>query len=302
MAEDGFRGNVVIIGFGLLGTSLAMALKSKGVRVGGWTRREEVRNWAVENGVVDFTAAEASEVLSQADITVICLPIPYIIRFIQDHATHWKAGAIVTDVGSVKQVIVDAAETALQGTGVTFVGSHPMAGTEKSGPEHAFKELYDNSEVFVTRGAEAGQEAIQRVIGLWETIGAQVAVIDPAEHDSLVAYTSHIPHLLSLAMTGTVLDCNGDDGLKQLRYSGCATGFRDTSRITSSSPQMWREIIENNRDAVLEAAGKIEKKWKQLSELVAKGDFDQLEAEFARGKSLRDEWIKYKNETRNCGW
>ncbi len=302
MAEDGFRGNVVIVGFGLLGTSLAMALKSRGVRVGGWTRREEVRNWAMEKGIVDFTAAEASEVLAQADITVICLPIPHIISFIKNHAEHWKDGSIVTDVGSVKQVIVDAAETALQDTGVTFIGSHPMAGTEKSGPEHAFKELYDNSEVFVTRTAKVDQKAIQRVIGLWEAIGAEVAVVDPPEHDSLVAYTSHIPHLISLAMTGTVLDCNGNDELKHLRYSGCATGFRDTSRITSSSPQMWREIIENNRGAVLEAAARIEKKWRQLSELVENGDFDQLEAEFAQGKFLRDEWIKYKNDTRHCDW
>ncbi|MDD3119523.1 MAG: prephenate dehydrogenase/arogenate dehydrogenase family protein, partial [Victivallales bacterium] len=238
MAEDGFKTPVAVVGLGLLGTSLAMALKAKKIPVTGWTRRREIRNWAVAQQIITATADDVESVLGQAAITVICLPIPEIIAFVRDHAGAWRPGAVVTDIGSVKEVIVTAGEAELVPRGVHFVGSHPMAGTEKSGPEHAFPELYDNAEVFVTPTKQTDPAAVAAVRQLWELIGTSVVAIDPATHDNLVAHTSHISHLLALSLTEAVLDCREE--LRPLRYSGCATGFRDTSRIASSSPKMWR--------------------------------------------------------------
>ena len=291
---------VAIIGLGLLGASLGMALHDKPFKRLGWTRRPDVREWAVKESVVDGTAEDIRDVLSKADITVFCLPIPEIINYIERYAESWKPGSIVTDIGSVKEVIVNCGETNLLPHGVRFVGSHPMAGTEKSGPYAAFPELYNNAEVFVTNTPNTCSEALERVIEFWQSINTKTVRIGLREHDILVAHTSHISHVLALALTQAVLDCPEKE--QQLRYSGCATGFRDTSRITSSSPVMWREIIENNQPAVLESVREVEKRWQHIRQIIENKQYEQLQEEFAKGKKLRDDWIKYKNSTQKCNW
>ena len=291
---------VAVIGLGLLGGSLAMALNDSPYKTLGWTRRKEVRDEFMSEGIIDFTCDDVDKVLAEADLTVICLPVPRIMEFIRSHAKSWRAGAIVTDIGSVKEVIVNCGEMALEPVGVHFIGSHPMAGTEKSGPENAFPELYRNAEVFVTKTAASNPEALCEVKKMWESIGTSVVELGVREHDVLVGHTSHISHILALALTQTVLDCKPEE--VDARYSGCATGFKDTSRIASSSPLMWREIIENNQPAVLEVAREFEKRWHHLVEIIEKSDFDALEKEFSRGKELRDGWIKYKNSKHNCNW
>ena len=287
--------NVAIIGLGLLGASLGMALKQSQLHRLGWGRRSEVRNWCLEHDVIDSSAENVEDVIRQADLTVICLPIPAIIDFIKRYKQCFKPGSIVTDIGSDKGVIVSAGEAMLLPYGVHFVGSHPMAGTEKSGCQAAFPELYDNAEVFVTVTNNSCPEAVTAVESFWKQLKiAQVRRISPTVHDSLVAHTSHIEHLMALALTLAVLECDSDDE-EALRYSGCATGFRDTSRIASSSPVMWREIIENNQAAVVEAARKCENIYHEIVTSIESGDFDRFEALFARGKELRDQWICYKN-------
>ena len=286
--------NVAIIGFGLLGASLGMALRGKEYRRLGWTRRGEVRQWAVDNDVVDETNDDLKEVLGKADLTILCLPIPRIMEFIETYAEAWRPGSVVTDIGSVKEVIVNCGEKYLAPLGVDFIGSHPMAGTEKSGPDAAFKELYANAEVFVTRTAESSDKAIDHVKDLWHAIDTKVVEIELREHDNLVAHTSHISHILALALTEAVLDCKPER--LALRYSGCATGFRDTSRITSSSPSMWREIIENNQPAVCEVLDEFARRYQNLSDIIKSKDYDKLEAEFGKGKKLRDAWIEYKQK------
>ena len=294
--------NVAVIGLGLLGGSLAMALKDKEqYNCIGWTRSKKVREWAIDNGIVDYTCDDLIDVLKNADITVLCLPIPIIMDFIEENANFFKKGSIVTDIGSVKEVIVECGEKILNPLGVNFIGSHPMAGTEKSGPEAAFKELYDHAEVFVTKTENSSAEAIKEVAQMWKCINTSVVEIGVREHDILVAHTSHISHILALSLTEAVLDCE-DDNTKKRRFSGCATGFRDTSRIASSSSKMWREIIEHNQSAVLETVIEFEKRWVNIREIIKNKDFDALEAEFAKGKELRDSWIKYKNENHNCDW
>jgi prephenate dehydrogenase len=175
-----------------------------------------------------------------------------------------------------------------------------MAGTEKSGPESAFPELYDNAEVFVATTNNSNLEAVNKVIKFWESINTSVVKIDSDKHDILVAHTSHVAHLLALALTQTVLDCPADE--LKLRYTGCATGFRDSSRISSSSPTMWREIIENNHSAVLDTVKEVEKRLQHLRRIIESNNFDQLEKEFLLGKKLRDNWIKYKKQKNHCNW
>ena len=285
--------NIAIIGLGLLGASLGMALRGGAYRRLGWTRRGEVRSWALENDVIDETCDDIKEVLAKADLTILCLPIPRIMEYLETYADCWKPGAVVSDIGSVKEVIVNCGEKFLTPNGVHFVGGHPMAGTENSGPDAAFKELYAKAEVFVTKTPDSSADAIHCVKKLWESIGTKVLELGVSEHDNLVAHTSHISHIMALALTEAVLDC--DPETLALRYSGCATGFRDTSRITSSSPSMWREIIENNQTAVLEVVKELGKRYTNLGKIIEDRDYDKLESEFAKGKKLRDAWMEYKN-------
>ena len=286
--------NVAIIGLGLLGASLGMALRGGKYRRLGWTRRSEVRAWALENNVIDETCDDIKELLGKADLTILCLPIPQISQYIETYADCWKEGAIVSDIASVKEVIVDCGEKLLLPRGINFVGAHPMAGTEKSGPSAAFESLYSKAEVFICRTDNTNETAFDLLAEFWETVDTKVVPIGLREHDNLVAHTSHISHILALALTEAVLDC--DEATLALRYSGCATGFKDTSRITSSSPLMWREIIENNQVAVLEVLDEFEKRYSKLSKIIENKEYDKLEAEFSKGKELRDAWVEYKNE------
>ncbi len=297
---------VALIGLGLLGASLGMALKKSGVRRLGWSRKSETRNWCLEHGVIDESSDNVAELLQKADITVLCLPIPVIIGFIREHASEFKKNSIVTDIGSDKGVIVTAGEEALTPYGVHFIGSHPMAGTEKNGCHAAFAELYDNSEIFVTHTPASNAGALTQVEQFWKLLNiAKVRLITPDVHDELVAHTSHISHLLALALTLSVLDCRTSEE-EALRYTGCATGFRDTSRIVSSSPVMWREIIENNQQSVVAAARKCESIYHDIVTAIEDSDFDRFEKLFARGKELRDNWMDYKQQQKaqlksNCG-
>jgi prephenate dehydrogenase len=286
--------NIAIIGFGLLGASLGMALRGRAYHRLGWTRRSEIRGWALENDIIDETCEDIKEVLAKADLTILCLPIPRIMEYIETYADCWKTGAVVSDIGSVKEIIVNCGEKFLTPHGVNFVGGHPMAGTENSGPHAAFEKLYAKAEVFVTKTDNTSIEALKYVKEFWESIGTKVVETTLREHDSLVAHTSHLSHIMALALTETALDC--DPETLALRYSGCATGFRDTSRITSSSPAMWREIIENNQTAVLEVLDEFGKYYNNLSEIIKNKDYDKLESEFSKGKKLRDAWMEYKKK------
>ncbi len=282
--------NAAIVGIGLLGSSLGMALKNSGYLRSGWTRRPAVTQWALEHDVIDRGYSTPEEVFSEADILILCVPIPQIIEYAERYSRFMKPGAILTDIGSVKTVIEDAAVSAH----ARYVGGHPMAGTEKTGPENGFPTLYANADVFIVPPAHAEEEDVMEVERLWRSIGTKNTRIDAAPHDDLVAHTSHLTHIVASALTLSTLDVEAESK-KQLRFSGSATGFRDTSRIASSSPQMWREIIEHNTPAVIASLHTFAERFDAMAELIRRGDFDGFEREFARGKELRDQWMKYKN-------
>ncbi len=284
---------VAVIGLGLLGTSLAMALKTSGkYMISGWTRRKEIRENLLNRNILDVTSNNVREVISLADITVLCLPVPEIIKFCRKYASAWTPGAIVTDVGSVKQVIVEAAEPALQKHGVEFIGGHPMAGTEQSGPEAAFTTLFDNATVFLTPTKNTSDRAVTEVEQLWKAVNANTYIMNVLEHDKAMAETSHLSHLAAWGLTlSTLADERKNPGDN---WRACASGFRDVTRIASSSPRMWREIIESNRSAVLDSMKKFRKEWDSLTQAVESGDFSQLQNAFTLGRACREKWLNFR--------
>lgn len=288
---------IAVIGLGLLGGSFGLALKNKGFFRIGWARRPEIREAALAAGAVDEAAETAEDAVSRADITVFALPIPQIMRYLELCAPFFRPGSLVTDMGSVKGVICRRAEEVLTPRGIVFTGSHPMAGTEKSGFENAFPELYGNADAFLTPCSLTQESHLRELEELWKAVGIRKTVrIDPASHDDLVAHTSHVLHIVASALSLTILE-SADPEEKARRFAGCATGFRDTSRIASSNPAMWREIIENNTPANLTALKNFEEKLRFLRKMIEKGDYDGFEREFARGKTLRDSWVAYKART-----
>jgi prephenate dehydrogenase len=285
---------VAVIGLGLLGGSLGLALGRCGIRRIGWARRAETRKKAEETGAVDAAYSDLEQALREADTAVLALPIPVIIDFLPVCAKVCRKGAVVTDIGSIRAGIVSRAEEVFtSGDGPFFVGSHPMAGTEKSGLAAAFPELYDNADVFITPVKDANEGAVKQVEEMWQKLSCHTSRLDARSHDLLVARTSHALHVVASALSLDILGSGGEEE-KILRFRGCATGFKDTSRISSSSPRMWREIVESNQPAVLEALEGFERELDRLKNLIARGDFDGFEREFARGKALRDSWLEYK--------
>ena len=286
--------NIAVAGLGLLGGSLGLALAEKNVNRIGWARREETRAAALAKGAVDEVYADLEEVLRRADVVFLALPIPVILEYLPLCAACCRPGAVVTDIGSIKSEIISCADRIFTNPeGPYFIGSHPMAGTEKSGIDAAFPELYNNADVFITYAGNASENAMSELEKIWQSISCHTTRIDAQKHDQLVAETSHALHVVASALSLSILD-HTDEAEKLARFRGCATGFKDTSRIASSSPQMWREIVEHNTPAVLAALEEFEKSLDHFKTLIQAGDFDGFEKEFSQGKALRDSWLKYK--------
>lgn len=284
---------VGIIGLGLLGTSLGIALRGRDdIRRIGWTRNTENLRRAVEDDVIDTPAETVEALVRESDIAILCVPVTEIVRLLPILAPLGRKGTILTDVGSAKGLIMRAAEETFKNVGGTFIGSHPMAGTEYSGYDAGISDLYVNAPVFVTPTQRATDEEVAKLCGFWRSIGAQTTIIDPAFHDRIVAHTSHISHLIATTLARTVLDCPEDE--KFFWYDGSAGGFRDTTRIASSSPSMWRTIIEQNRTEVLHAMSHFEEKWHELKSMIESGNFDAFETAFAEGRDKRDAWLEYR--------
>lgn len=278
---------IAVIGLGMLGCSLCASLEGSCIRL-GWSRRPEIGQWARENGLIDECCPTVEDALTKADIAVLCLPVPVIMEFLRRYAGPMRK-TLVTDIGSVKGCIEKAAIE----NGVRFVGSHPMAGTEKSGPESLVRGIYAGAAVFIVPPENTPETDIVQVESLWKKVQAKPRRLKAEEHDLLVACTSHVPHIISSALALSVLDVPAPD--RDLRFAGCASGFRDTVRVAASSPKMWREILSHNQKAVLEAMTIYEERCARMKEMIVKGNFDEFEREFGRGKELIEAWRSYRN-------
>lgn len=285
---------IAIIGLGQLGGSLAMRLTELGARsVFGIARREESLKDAVRMDIIEAGSTDPAEVLPVADIAFICLPVDASIAFVKEHLSLFRTGSIVTDVGSVKKVFVDELRQPLHDHGTYFIGGHPMAGTEKAGLEAADAGLYKDKIVFLTPTPDDESEAINMVIEFWREIGGIPIELDAGEHDRVVAYASHMPHLLSALIAKVTL---GSDN--EAHGMACATGFRDITRVASGSIDMWREISTSNRQAIGEALDVCMTELEQLRKHIEAGDGDAIAEFLALAKNSRDQWLATEGKNR----
>lgn len=277
---------VAIVGLGLLGASLGLRLRRRSdVHVLGWARRRESVDDALQRGMIDAGSTAADDVLSAADLTVICVPPEPTVEFVQTHADSWRHGTVVTDVGSTKQQIVRSCRNCLGPLGVHFVGSHPMAGSEQSGLDHASADLYEGAVVFVTDVPGDDPDAVQTVTEFWLGLGCVPHRIGPAEHDGLTSRTSHVLHLLAAAASNTCLSREEEALL------GGAGALRDMTRIAGSSPDMWLQIVRQNRSNVLARLSEVSDEIDRLRQLVGSEDWASLDAYLTEARTKRRRWF-----------
>ncbi len=279
---------ITIVGVGLLGGSLGRALRERklAARVIGCVRRsgsiaECRRARAVDVAMLDFADGVAG-----ADLVVLSTPIAQMLPLFNQILPHLKRGAIVTDVGSVKGSVVRELESLAAKSGVHFIGSHPMAGSEKMGVLASRADLYEGAVCVVTPTKKSNRRAVLAVERLWKSVGARVLKLSPEVHDQLVARSSHLPHLLAAQLVNHVL--GGKSSPEQAAL--CATGFRDTTRVASGSPEMWRDIALANRGNLAGELGRFIGELRALQKLVRAGNEQALARFFKQAKQRRDAW------------
>jgi cyclohexadieny/prephenate dehydrogenase len=285
MAEAPFR-RLVVIGIGLIGSSLARVARREGLaeRIVGADLSAEVRQKALALGVVDEVEADLGRAAAGADLVVIATPVSAYGAIARAIAAHLPDGAIVTEVGSVKRAAIRDIAPALR-PGVHFVPGHPVAGTEHSGPEAGFAELFEGRWCILTPLPDGDPAAVARVAWLWQRAGSKVETMDADHHDLVLAITSHLPHLIAYTIVGTATDLEEHLKGEVIKYS--AGGFRDFTRIAASDPVMWRDVFLNNRDAVLEMLGRLYEDIAILQRAIRVGDGATLEAHFTRTRAIR---------------
>ncbi|MFO7821670.1 MAG: prephenate dehydrogenase [Lentisphaeria bacterium] len=284
---------VAVIGLGLLGGSLALRLKNcvPHCRVLGLARRRESIDQAVSQNIIDYGSLEADEILQQADISIICTPVSNIISLATKYADSWRRGAIVTDVGSVKAEIVKSLTPLLSKRGVNFVGSHPMAGSEKSGLAFAEADFYEGSKVLVTPVEGTDALSLALVETMWKLTGACPIEMPVDVHDESLGRTSHLTHLLAAAAVEVCLKAENAEHTT-------GGGFRDFTRIAASSPEMWKQIFEMNREVLIGALQEYQDELKTLSEWLQSNRWDEIEAYFDGAGKKRAEWLEKWNRQR----
>jgi prephenate dehydrogenase len=271
---------LALVGVGLIGGSVGLAARRRGAagRIVGCDRDSAALDHALGAGILDGACDEPAEAARGADLVVVCTPVDHIPSGLLAAAAACRPGAVLTDAGSTKAAIVAAVHGRLP-AGVGFVGSHPLAGSEKNGPEHARADLFDGRLVVLTPTPETGEGPLALVRGFWEALGARVRLMEASEHDRAVALTSHLPHLLASALAGT---------LPPDLYELTATGFADTTRLAAGSPALWTAIFQANRDDVLAALDLFEEGLNRFRVALSAGDAAALNALLQLGKTVRD--------------
>ena len=284
-AEPLFQ-RVALIGIGLIASSLARAIRAHGlaVEVVATSRSAETRARAAELGIVDAVFDDAAECASGADLVVLAVPVRASGSVAAAIAPGLAAGVIVTDVGSVKGSVIKVVQPLLP-DGVSFVPGHPIAGTEHSGPDAGFAELFEGRWCVLTPTPETDAAAIERVAALWRAIGSRVDIMDPEHHDVVLAITSHIPHLIAYNIVATVSDLEDRTKKEVIKYA--AGGFRDFTRIAASDPVMWRDVFLANREAVLEMLATFNEDLARVQRAIRRGEGDFLEELFTETRAVR---------------
>lgn len=275
---------LTIIAPGLLGASLGIAASEKGIAksISVWARRQESVDALASKTWCARASGDLAEACRDADMIVLCSPVNSIITLAEKLASTVKGNPIVTDVGSVKADIVQRCETALAGK-AHFIGSHPMAGSEKTGMDNAIGSLFEDRTCFVTPSQKSDPSALAQTIELWKALGSSVIEETPAKHDEIVAHVSHLPHLLASALAAYLAKrCPA-------AADHCGNGLRDTTRVASGSPELWREIVSQNRHEVLRALREFQDHLQTLTSAIANENELELLKQLADGKTFRDQ-------------
>jgi cyclohexadieny/prephenate dehydrogenase len=279
-------GDIVIIGMGLIGSSLARVIRRDGLatRLTAVDMSEDVRRQAIELDLADLAMEDAAEAVKNADLVIIATPIGAYGSIAKTIGPVLPAKAILTDVGSVKQAVFDAVSPHLK-PGALFIPGHPIAGTEFSGPAAGKVDLFQGRWAILTPPEGADPAALERLRAFWQQAGSDVAVMDAQHHDRVLAITSHLPHLIAYTIVGTATDLEEHLQEEVIKYS--ASGFRDFTRIAASDPIMWRDVFLNNQTAVLEMLGRLQEDLAGLQRAIRIGDGATLESHFTRTRAIR---------------
>ena len=286
---------VALIGIGLIGSSLARVIRRDNLadHIVINARTQKSLDTATDLGLADSTTLDPAEAVKGADLVVFCTPIGSYEALAKTIVANLETGCIVSDVGSVKKMVIDILAP-LMPDGVQLVPGHPIAGTEHSGPEAGFAELFQDRWCILTPAKDADQTAVDKVTALWTTANMKVEIMDAVHHDHVLAITSHLPHLIAYTIVGTATDLADDLEQEVVKYS--ASGFRDFTRIAASDPTMWRDIFLNNREAVLDILGRFSEDLTAMQRAIRHGEGDTLVDAFTRTREIRRKIIDAKQD------
>ena len=286
---------VAIIGIGLIGSSLARVLRQEKLadHITINARTQKSLDTAIELGLADSATLDPAEAVKGADLVMLCTPLGTYEVIVKTIAPNLEPGCILSDVGSVKQMVIDTL-TPLIPEGVHLVPGHPIAGTEHSGPEAGFAELFQDRWCILTPTADTDKAAVDKISSLWGAARMKIEIMDAVHHDHVLAITSHLPHLIAYTIVGTATDLADDLKQEVIKYS--ASGFRDFTRIAASDPTMWRDIFLNNREAVLDILGRFSEDLTALRRAIRHGEGDTLSDTFTRTREVRRRVIDAKQD------
>ncbi len=279
---------ITLVGVGLLGGSLGLAIKQRGLadRVEGYVRRVASIEESKQAGAVDSATVVLPQAVENADLVVLCTPIAQMRDLVEAMLPALKRGAIVTDVGSVKGTLAEDLTPLVASVGACFIGSHPMAGAEKMGVSAARADLFQNAVCVVTPAPKSPTDAIKKIEELWRAVGGRPVRMKPELHDELVSRSSHLPHVVAAELANYILS----PALPKAQGQLCATGFRDMTRIASGSPEMWRDICLANRQNLARVLGVFIEDLQEFQLALENQDVKGIEEFFENAKQRRDQW------------
>ena len=286
---------ISVIGVGLLGGSIGLAARRRSLarEVAGFVRRAASLKDCEKTGAVDYATTDLLAAVSNADLIILCTPLSQMRSLTEQFLPALKRGAIVTDVGSAKAIVVKDVCDLIRKAGAHFIGSHPMAGAEKTGVAAARENLFENAVCVLTPTKNSNPAALRKVEQFWKSLGGRTVRLTPQLHDQLVSRSSHLPHIVAAALANLVLNPANPKMLPQL----CATGFRDTTRIASGSPEMWRDIALANRKNVSRSADVFVAELKKFKSALNRGDAKAVGKFFVTAKERRDNWCANAGST-----
>ena len=293
--ENPFK-KIAIIGLGLIGGSIGLAVKrfSNEIHLQGFAKSDLTVKTALSRGLVSEAYLDLSQINRDIDLVILATPLSSFASIVKEISPNLKDGCVITDTGSAKSKVIIEIEDILPES-IHFVPGHPIAGTEMSGPEAGFADLFDNRWCVLTPSKRTNLDKLNDVKAFWENLGAMVEIMDPEYHDKVLAITSHIPHLIAYNIVGTANDLANVNKKEVVKYS--AGGFRDFTRIAASDPIMWRDIFINNSDAVLEMLDYFSSDLDKLKAAIEDNNYEYLENFFKKTRNVRKNIIEAGQDT-----